>query len=55
METGRRRGNWVELMLEEDRGRDMGKGGVVVVVGKGDGVGGRGSMREDFGVEAGVE
>lgn len=55
VEMGRRRGNWVELMVEEDRGREMGKGGVVVVVGKGDEVGGRGSMGEEFGVEGGVE
>lgn len=55
-EMGRRRGNWAEVMVEEDRGREMGKGGVVLVMGKGEGVGGWGSMEDElFGVEGVVE
>lgn len=52
-DMGRRRGNWVEVMVEEDEGGWVGKGGVVMGIGEGVGV--RGSMGEELGDEGGVE
>lgn len=54
-EIGRRRGNWVEVIVEGDEWGWTGSGGVFLVAGKGEGVGGRRSIGEEFGEEEGVE